>query len=66
MLPGGSKTVLTKIEFFKKCVFYHNEVTICVIEKVTNLDVQIWVFFGEMLFFTTVKHTFLLHFDRTK
>ena len=49
MLPAGSKTVLTKIEFFKKCVFYHNEVTICVIEKVTNLDVQIWVFFGEML-----------------
>jgi len=34
---------------FQKNVFYHNEVTICVIEKVTNLDVQIWVFFGEML-----------------
>ena len=50
IIPADRKPCSRKQSFSKTCLSYHSEVTICVIEKVTNLDVQIWVFFGEMLF----------------
>ena len=65
--PGGSKTVLMRIEFYKKGVFYHSDATICVPWKVANLVVQICVsfFFRGNGVFATVKHNFLLYFDLT-
>ena len=48
--PAGPETVLVKIEFYKKMVFCLSEATIVVTWKVGNLDVQIWVFFGQMVF----------------
>jgi hypothetical protein len=49
--PAGPETVLVKIEFYKKKdVFCLSEATIVVTWKVGNLDVQIWVFFGQMVF----------------
>ena len=48
--PAGPETVLVKIEFYKKNVFSLSEATIVVTWKVGNLDVQIWAFFGQMVF----------------
>ena len=45
-------------------MFYHREAAICVLPKVANLDVQIWVFFGNCVF-STVKHNCLLYLDQT-
>ena len=63
--PAGPETVLVKIEFYKKMVFCLSEATIVVTWKVGNLDVQIWVFFGQMVFSPTVKRDFLVYFDWT-
>ena len=48
--PTGSKTVLMKIEFYNKmCVLPQRGNHLCHL-KSAKFDVQIWVFFGEIVF----------------
>ena len=64
--PAGSKTVLTKIEFFKKkCVLPQrgNYLSRWKSDKFGRPNLGV---FWENAVFATVKHKFLLHFDRTK
>jgi len=49
LIPNAIYSIPMGIFLINLIVFYHSEVTICVTGKVTNLDVQIWAIFGEML-----------------
>ena len=49
-IPPDRKPCSWKYSFTTKRVFCHSEATICVTWKVANLDVQIWVCFGEIVF----------------
>ena len=64
--PGGSKTVLTKIEFFNKMpVLPQRGNDLCHWKSDKFGRPNLGVFWGNVVF-TTVKYNFLLHFDRTK
>ena len=64
--PAGSKTVLTKIEFFKNmCVLPQRGNYLCHWKSDKFGRPNLVVFWGNVVF-ATVKHKFLLHFDRTK
>jgi hypothetical protein len=64
--PAGSKTVLTKIEFFKNmCVLPQRGNYLCHWKSDKFGRPNLGVFWGNVVF-ATVKHKFLLHFDRTK
>ena len=63
--PTGSKTVLMKIEFYKKmCVLPQRGNHLCHLKSGKFGRPNLGVFWGNCVF-ATVKHNFLLYFDRT-
>ena len=62
--PAGSKNVLMKIEFYKKmCVLPQRGNHLCHLKSGKFGRPNLGVFWGNCVF-TTVKHNFLLYFDR--